>query len=127
MSDITVSLEPDVVLNVAASVEESPALTVIASTEDEPDLLVTAEIVEEVLGVVVLGETASPGPSTQTHTQSTPAATWTIPNTPNSRAIVLAVYDDAGRAGLADVYVTDANTSVVFPSPRTGRVDYMRG
>lgn len=87
---------------------------------------VLSQINVEVSGVYLPGGGA-PGTQTLTHTQSTPAATWTIPNTPGARAIVLGVYDSAGRMGLADVIITETNTVITFSQPRTGSVDYLRG
>lgn len=78
-------------------------------------------------GPYVLSTAPSTATGTFVHTQSTPAAVWTIPNTPGAKAIILAVYDDAGRVGIADVTVTDTNTVISFSSPRTGRADYIRG
>lgn len=104
-----------------------PAFLVAVRVAKPPDVSVGVQLVRPQVSVEVTQPGSTSGAQALVHTQSTPAATWVLPNTPTARAIVLAVYDDAGRVGYADVYVTVSNTSIVFPSPRTGRVDYIRG
>lgn len=79
-----------------------------------------------VLAVLAEGPPGPPGPAGDggfTHTQSAPAATWTIPNTLGRfPASVLIVVDNA--VVMTDVEFPDLSTIVVtFATPQTGRVE----
>ncbi len=79
-----------------------------------------------VIVVPSLGRQGPPGPAGDggfTHTQATPAATWTITNTLGRYpASVLVVVDDAEVT--TDVEFPDLDTIVIsFASPHAGRVE----
>lgn len=71
------------------------------------------------------GATGAAGDGGFTHTQASPAATWTIPNTLGRYpAAVLVVVGD--KLVLTDVEFPDLATIVVsFASPQTGRAEVL--
>lgn len=69
------------------------------------------------------GPQGDPGMDAQVtvHVQSSPAATWTIPNT-YARPVHVTLYDDDGVEFDTDVTVTSSFITLTFPAPTTGSV-----
>jgi hypothetical protein len=83
----------------------------------------------DALDILEVGPQGPPGGSaaTYTHTQATPAATWTIPHNLNTVPSVILVIDSfPNEQVVTDVTYPDLNTAVVsWPSPESGKA-YLR-
>ncbi len=96
--------------------------------DDFDEIALEIDDTAEVLIVAVEGEQGPQGPAGDggfTHTQSTPAATWTIPNTlgryPASVLIVVGT-----QSVEADIEFPDISTiAITFASPTAGRAEIL--
>lgn len=101
------------------------SVTVIVTDNDDPpiEVIVTQPDPVIVVELAEVGIVGPPGPgSGYTHTQSTPAAQWTITHglgRPSEPTVFLS--EEPDRPVLADVLHPDSNTTlVILPEPHSG-------
>lgn len=93
---------------------------IIGSTSTTP----VTTVAKPDLKALRLGPAGPPGPkgdpgSTYFHTQSSPAATWTVPN-PTGRADCAVIVRVGGEEVLADVQTSNSTITVTFAEPISG-------
>lgn len=103
--------------------EVIPAVAYVAPESPAVDLTKAESRV-----IVAAGAGGPPGPpgaagAVYTHTQSSPAATWTITHTLGRKPAAVTVWQ-SDELVYTDVDAPDTTTVVItFPSPMTGRVE----
>jgi len=124
------------VTDVLIELLDDPVATAVSvGQEDTVEIQVQADAtsvsveVSEFIEVIEQGPTGPPGAAgaTYVHTQSTPAATWTIPHNLNTiLSVVLLLDSDPTNPVWSDVSYPDLNTAVVsLPSAASGKA-YLR-